>query len=114
MAIFDELKSVASTLREADKIEQYQQILDVQEKLLEMQKKIFDLEQENMNLKAEILQKKALVHVSEVYYAEDDQSQQKPLCANCYDAKGKLIHLVSSWQEDKRMCPTCKGAYKIL
>lgn len=40
MAIFDNLKSIAKTLREADKIPQYEQILDVQEKMLEMQEEI--------------------------------------------------------------------------
>ena len=48
--MFDELKSVANTLREADKIPQYEQILAVQEKLLEMQKKIGELENENIEL----------------------------------------------------------------
>ncbi len=49
MAIFDQLKSIANVLREADKIEQYQQILDVLEKLIEMQNRIFTLKQKTKN-----------------------------------------------------------------
>jgi len=51
MGIFDVLKSAGETLRKADKIEEYRQILDAQKELLEMQKTISDLEEENKNLK---------------------------------------------------------------
>jgi len=36
MSIFDILKSAGETLRKADKIEEYQKILDAQKELLEM------------------------------------------------------------------------------
>ena len=54
MTLFDELKSVGKVLQEAGKIEQYQQILEIQEKLLEQQRHIFDLENENRGLKEKI------------------------------------------------------------
>ena len=47
-------KSIANTLREADKIEQYQQILEIQEKLLEIQNRIIKLEEENKGLKEKL------------------------------------------------------------
>jgi len=62
IGIFDELKSIAKVLREADKIEQYQQILDVQERLLEMQNKIAELESENKDLKEKLKVKENLTY----------------------------------------------------
>jgi cell shape-determining protein MreC len=54
MGIYDTLKSTASVLREADKIEQYRQILDAMEKLLELQNKLAELEKENKSLKEKL------------------------------------------------------------
>lgn len=113
MAIFDELKSVASTLREADKIEQYRQILDIQQKLLEMQNHIFDLEKENRELKEAINKKKKLIHRAEVYFLIEGTKEEGPFCANCYDAQGKLMHMIA-WNADEKQCPNCKLSYKYV
>jgi len=107
MGIFDELKSVGSVLREADKIEQYQLILDVQAKLLDMQKKIADLEVENKALKDEINIKKNLVHRAEVYYLIDGDKEDGPFCTMCYDTKKLLVRLKNSMDE-RKICPNCK------
>ena len=111
MPIFDNLKSAASVLQEAGKIEQYRQILEAQKELLDMQKKIMDLEIENRDLRNQIIQKKNLTHVNEVYYGENDGDRQKPFCAKCYDAEGKLIHM-TAWHNARMKCPNCEGTYR--
>lgn len=94
MAIFDELKSVANVLREADKIPQYEQILGVQEKLLEMQNRIFELEKENRELKEKINKKESLVHRDGTYYQIiEDETEDGPFCTLCYDDGEKLIRM---------------------
>ena len=73
MAIFDELKSIGKVLREADKIEQYNQILDVQEKLLEMQKRIIELDSENRVLKEQLETKASLIFEKNAYWIEQEE-----------------------------------------
>ena len=93
MAIFDELKSVANTLREADKIPQYQQILDVLEKLIEMQNKIFTLETENKELKDKLKLKENLVFERNAYWIIDGENKDGPFCTKCKDSDDKMIRM---------------------
>jgi len=94
MAIFDELKSVAKTLRDADKIPQYEQILSIQEKLLEMQNRIFDLENKNRELKNKLNERERIIPRSGTYYKIlEDGKEDGPFCTLCYDDEEKLIRL---------------------
>jgi len=109
MAIFDELKSVAKTLREADKIEQYQQILDVQERLLEMQKKIADLDTENGELKEKLKIKDNLVFERNAYWLLIDDKKDGPFCSKCKDGEDKLIRMrIGKYTFGWALCPNCK------
>ncbi len=103
MAIFDELKSIAGTLREADKIPQYEQILSILEKLLEMQKKISDLEFENKELREKLKTKEELVVKNDAYYKTNGDG---PYCLTCHDSKDILVHMVS-WGEGNHKCNNC-------
>ena len=72
MAIFDVLKTTAFVLKEANKIEEYQKILDVLEQLLEMQKRISDLETENKELKEKLKIQESLVFENNAYWIKKD------------------------------------------
>ncbi|OIP59074.1 MAG: hypothetical protein AUK19_02840 [Candidatus Moranbacteria bacterium CG2_30_45_14] len=109
MAIFDELKSVGKVLQEAGKIEQYQQILEVQEKLLVQQKRIFDLEHENGELKSELKLQSELVFEKNAYWIMKDNKKDGPFCTKCKDSEEKMIRMregdyMSGWA----YCPGCK------
>ncbi len=93
MAIFDELKSVASTLQEAGKIEQYRQILDAQKELLEMQKQIADLTSENRELKERLAIKESLIFKDNAYWIEKDNKKDGPFCTCCWDNDKKTIRM---------------------
>lgn len=108
MAIFDELKSVAKTLREADKIEQYQQILDVQERLLEMQKRIADLEVENGVLKEKLKIKEGLIFERNAYWLPEGDKKDGPFCSKCKDGEDKLVRMrVGDYTFGWAHCPNC-------
>lgn len=113
MGVFDELKSVASTLQEAGKIDQYRQILDAQKELLEMQKRIFDLEFENRELKEAINKKKKLINRAEVYYSIEDGKEDGPFCTLCYDVRGKLVRM-NYWNENCKKCNNCEKIYSFI
>lgn len=118
MAIFDELKSVAKTLREAEKIPQYEQILNIQEKLLEMQNRIFDLEGENRELKSKLSEREKILLRAGVYYKIiEDGKEDGPFCTLCYDDEQKFIRMEkgnysfgvpSDPVRYSQRCPKCK------
>lgn len=96
MTVLEGLKQAATTLRAADKIPEYNAILDAQQR-------IFDLQNENQQLKEEVkelrnsLQLKGEVKFdppSGVYRLENDQ---RAFCPVCYEKEAKLITL--RWQE---------------
>lgn len=108
MAIFDELKSIASTLREADKIEQYRQILDVQEKLLEMQNRITELETENRELKEKVKTKDSLVYDKSrnSYWTNEGDG---PFCSRCWDVDKNTVRIKTGVNSPAfHTCPECK------
>ena len=107
MAIFDELKSVASTLREADKIPQYEQILSIQEKLLEMQKSIADLDSENKELKDKLKIQESLKFENNAYWLEKDGGKDGPYCSCCWDDQRKTIRLQPNINPLFLVCPKC-------
>ena len=114
MAIFDELKSVAKTLREADKIEQYQQILDVQEKLIDIEKRNYELENENRKLKEKLVQKETLIFERNAYWTKVDERKDGPFCSRCYDVERNLVR-IKLWDRttNRYACPECKHVVSI-
>lgn len=112
MAIFDELKSVARTLQEANKIPQYEQILGVQEKLLEMQNTISDLETENKKLKDRLEIKESLKHENNTYWVIEGDKKDGPFCTCCWDVEHKLVRLHQNTSSGTLKCPNCKTVAK--
>lgn len=110
MAIFDELKSVAKTLQEANKIPQYEQILGVQEKLLEMQNRIFELDTENKEMKEKLKTKESLIYERNAYWIEkDDEKNDGPFCSCCWDNDKKTIRMQPCDNPAYYDCPKCKN-----
>ncbi len=109
MVIFDELKSIAGTLREADKIPQYEQILGIQEKLLEMQNKISELDTENRVLKEKLETKESLAYENNAYWIIKDGKKDGPLCSSCWDDNKKTIRMQPCGNPAFFDCPLCKN-----
>lgn len=107
MGIYDGLKDAAGILKEAGKIEQYRQILEVQEKLLEMQKQIADLENENLELKKKLEYKGKVKFDKNSYWIETNDGLDGPLCTRCWDADNKPIRMQPLGNPDYYACPHC-------
>lgn len=114
MAIFDELKSVAGVLQEAGKIEQYKQILEVQEKLLEMQKTIIKLESDNKELKEKIEVKNNLFFENNAYWLKkEDGSKDGPYCSRCWDVEKNTVRMKPDANNQYfHRCPQCKEHFQ--
>lgn len=104
---FDELKSIAGTLQEAGKIEQYRQILDAQRDLLDMQKKIKTLEDEVIELKAKLKVKGDLTYENNSYWLISGEHKDGPYCSHCWDKNNDLIRMHPMTNTDYARCPEC-------
>ncbi len=109
MSPFDELKSVASVLQEAGKIEQYKQILEILQQLLEMQNKIIALETDNKKLKNKLEISAELVYKNNAYWKQDDG----PFCIRCWDKNKDLIRLKTYQGSSGAHCPECNNSYSV-
>jgi hypothetical protein len=112
MGVYEGLKDAAAVLREADKISQYQQILDAQKALLDMQKRIEELEVENKELHKQLETKGKLVAQDNMYWIEEEGKRDGPFCTSCWDSIDKLVRLHVSNDSGAAMCPTCKTLAK--
>lgn len=107
---YDQLKDVAKVLREADKIEQYNMILEAQQQLLDMQAKIRKLEGQKQDLEKKLQTRDSLKYRNEAYWSENsDGSEDGPFCAPCWDSTEKLIR-TKVYQNAVDRCPVC-GQY---
>ncbi len=109
MGIYDGLKDAAGILKEAGKIEQYRQILEVQEKLLEMQKQISELETENKTLKEKLDTKGQLVFENNSYWLVQGGKNDGPYCSCCWDDNRKTIRMQPCGNPAYFSCPKCEN-----
>ena len=114
MSIYDQLKDVAKVLREADKIEQFQVILEAQQSLMDMQHKLHSLEKENSQLKDKLELKAKMIYKESVYWIKGNNVDDGPYCSGCFDDKSGAIRLkpVNDWPGEYT-CPICKTGYSI-
>jgi hypothetical protein len=108
MGIYETLKSTASVLREADKIEQYRQILDAMEKLLELQNKLTELGKECKLLKEKLKIKDDLTVSNNGYWLKSNKDG--PFCTRCWDKNKDLIRLKN--ENPYYKCPECANSYE--
>ncbi len=108
MGIYDGLKDAASVLKEAGKIEQYRQILEIQEKLLDMQNHIAEIDIENKLLKEKLSIKENLIPEGNFYYTIKDKNKDGPFCTCCWDSESKLVRLHTNTSSNRTHCPNCE------
>ncbi len=110
MSIIEGLTSAAKILRESDKIEQYQLILDAQKELLENQKKIRELEEEVKKLKDISNFKKTSKFRNNCYWSEGEQGKiDGPFCSKCVETDDRILRLHIRQEDGYAKCPNCKN-----
>ena len=112
MGIYDAAKDVANVLKEAGKIKEYQQILELLEDLLNKQKKINDLEEENKVLKEKLTNQEELEFINNAYYKKS--TKEGPYCTRCWDKHRNLIRINKIFpNDDFASCPDCNNQVNI-
>jgi len=104
---FDLIKSWANILKEAGKIDEYKEILDLLVKEREQEDEIRELKNENRQLKEDLEIKGKIIFKNNFYYVEDIG----PYCSKCRDDEKKLIrsHPTYIWSNYAK-CPKCESA----
>jgi len=114
MSIIDDIKSVAKTIQQADNIELYQKILDVQAKALEVVEENSKLREENKELKEKLKIKENLKNENNAYWIEADGKKDGPFCSCCWDVDKNLVRLHPCGNPSFYNCPNCKsGSIKV-
>lgn len=102
MAGISDLKEVAKVLRAADKINEYQTILDAQEKLLEQNETIAKLKKEI----AELKELEKLIFAEDEKFLIDPKFPNRHLCPLCTKKLSTALPL-----DDDNYCHQCGGIY---
>lgn len=114
MGLFDVLKTTAIVLKEANRIDLYNQILDVQNQLLDMNKTINDLESENNKLKEKLKIKEQLIYEDNTYWIMGEGNKKDgPFCTRCWDKNFDLIRLHHTDENSYKICLECKNGVRI-
>ncbi len=103
MDILSGLTTAADVLRKADKIPEYQQILDAMGRLTTQQAQIAALESENRELRQKLKTREELVVKNDAYWTSLGDG---PFCMTCHGSKDLLIRMVS-WGAGQHKCNNC-------
>lgn len=113
------LKTVATVVREAGKIELIQQVIDLQQTLIallaentEMAGKNATLERKLADLSAVLEVKEAFVFDRNAYWRGEGDAPDGPFCSRCFDADNKAVRLTQN-TKDVGVCPNCKNVVRL-
>jgi|GEM_PF-1485395 phage FluMu protein Com len=105
MGMYEAAKDAANVLKEAGKIEEYKQILELLEKLLELQKRNADLEAENKNLEEKFKIKEKLEYKHNSYW----NGEAGPYCSRCWEKNKELLRMHPTFiGSNTAKCPECE------
>jgi hypothetical protein len=121
MAIFDGLKGAADALRQADKIPQFQAVLDAQARLAELQEYNHQQAIEIRQLREELERLRADQASAEGYEIWRDllwiKNDDDPYCVHCFDKNKRLFHVSrvrgKSLTLSDTVCPECKSRTEL-
>lgn len=109
MSLLDDVKSVAKTLNDIGKVDEYRKLLESWQTIMEMQESMQKIQKENSDLKEKLKIKSKLVKDKFVYFLDEDKTQG-PFCTRCWEKDQNLITLqknkVGHWNF---MCPECNN-----
>jgi len=116
MALLDGLKMAGDALRQADKIPQFQAVLDAQAQLAELQAhnheqatEIRELQQELEQLRADQASAEGREVWANLLWIPGDND---PYCVHCWDKQKRLFHVLRGKTATSSLvarCPECKN-----
>ena len=117
MTTFSDLKKIADVLKKAGKINEFNQILGLQEQLLNMQDQMAKLKQEkeemqrkNKKLEEKLNLKDDLEPRNNAYWRKSNGDG--PFCTKCFDESAKTIRIPVE-KKGYSVCPKCKNDFNL-
>lgn len=107
MSLYEGIKDAAKIVQKADNIELYQKLLDLSAQALDLQSQIQQLTEENRKLQDKLSISQRIVRHESIFLTLADDELQLPYCAHCWDADKKLIQ-VKILDDGHFFCPHCK------
>lgn len=109
MSIYDGLKDAVSIARQADNIELYRMLLDIQKESMDLLHENNELKRKIRELEDDSYIDKTLVFKGNCYYKKDDSDYKEPYCTVCWDKNRKLIrmHTGDSFNTKIADCKVC-------
>jgi hypothetical protein len=118
--IIDGLMGAANVLRAADKIPEYEAVLDAYGQIAELQAKSYGQQLEIQRLATEIEQIRTSQKSAEGSQIWADHlwlvNDHQPYCLHCYEKNKRLFHVVQIRKERMgtlNQCPECRSEYRL-
>ena len=106
MGLYEGIKEAAKILQKADNIELYQKLIDLSKEALDLQNEVNQLHKENTELKEQQELSMVIVRHKEPVVTRKDDKIEIYYCAHCWDNEKKLIQ-VSTSEDGTFNCPHC-------
>ncbi len=106
-------KDILGLVKKGITIEAQEEKIKLREAILEFQEENLELKQKNKELEDKLNVKKNMVWKPPYYViTKEDGTEDSPLCQNCYDSAGKLIHLQNAGAQGSWECHCCNKTVK--
>lgn len=119
MGLIDYLKDAAKLAQELNRMDLYQDLLSAQEEVADLRTELLLLREENADLVSKLQIKESLTFEKGVYWIRDDdmtdQKDATPVCPTCWDSKKLLMRLkLHTFANSTSVhCHNCKGNFTI-
>jgi hypothetical protein len=113
-SVFEPLKTAAEVLRAADKIPEYQRILEAMQTISDMSEELHEAKAEIRTLKAELENVNADIGRAEGAKVRSGclwlTGEEEPFCLHCWEKKRRLFHMLPDTAYGfSRLCPECSA-----
>lgn len=113
------IKTMASVVQQAGKLELTQQVIDLQQTLLALVAQnstltadVAQLQADNRRLREEAEQRGLLKFQRESYWRQDGDNKEGPFCSRCFDVDRKVVRLHAAYQ-GYYVCPNCQKSVSV-
>lgn len=107
------VKTLASVVKQAGRIDLTQQVIDLQQTLLDLVAQNTELTAEVAGLKEELRHKDAALQLQrqfafdrDCYWKVNETSREGPFCSRCFDAEAKAVRM-HDVEDGYFRCPKC-------
>lgn len=113
MGIIENAKEAVKIVQQIDNIELYRKILDLQAEAIELSEELKKKDETISKLKDALSLKGKMICEASAYYITDEKGNKTegPFCTKCFDIDQSKCRLVADNKEPQVICPNCKVSF---